>query len=208
MSDLQPTEPFYLTRSFATTEDAVNAVVMMHETGGVQQVSLSAVARHLRMARSSVHHAHRGLAGFYAILTELFGYRWREWIADGDDDALPVRLPDDGMSRLGVLTWSSLRAIAGAEARAGRPEAWKWVEAVRRHELRFLREQIRAAAPDAEADAEVTAELVEGLLALADGLRDRMTDPLNPLERSDATTILAAYWTRVLGLPLPPPPPG
>ncbi|MCL2541032.1 MAG: hypothetical protein FWE71_01065 [Nocardioidaceae bacterium] len=189
--------PFYESNSFCTAEDALNAVVMLHESGGIDQLTMSAVARHLNMSRSAVHQAHGSVTGFYVSLIGRFERRWRDWIAGGYTDPTPIRLPGDPMAHLGVRTWSTLRTVAAAEARAGRPEPWEEVARALERERRHLGDSVRKAA-----GRRAEAHEVAGLLALADGLRAQMTEPTDPLGLEDATDFACSYWTGVLHLPL------
>lgn len=191
--------PFVLHNSFTTPEDCVNAIVLMHESGGVEQVTMSAVARHLGMSRASVHQAHGNAAGFYVSLVDRFGYRWRDWLTDGRFDPTPIRLPEDELARWGVLTWASLRAIAAAEARAGRPEAWEIARRAVGRERGFVADDIRRAA-----GRPAETEEVDLLMAVAEGLRAQMTEPADALGFEDATAIATKVWTSDLGFALGP----
>lgn len=183
------TAPFHLSFSFSTRQDAVNAVVGLHEREGVGSVTMSAVAKHLGVARSSVHEAHGGRVGFYESLAELFASRWRDWCLEADDERWPVRLPEGECERAGVLTWQSLWAICSAEARAGRPAAWHAFRETRDRERQLLIDCIAGATGERPA-----ASTVDLLMILADGLRLRMVDPIDPMGVEDAHAILALIW--------------
>ncbi|WP_460850910.1 hypothetical protein [Nocardioides montaniterrae] len=183
-------EPFYLARSLSTPEDTLNAVVGLHEAGGVNNVTISAIAAYLGMAKSSIHAANRGLFGLYETLAESFVYRWSAWVREAFADPVPIRLPDDDCGRLGVATLQSLRAIAGAEERAGRPDAARSLARTLDRERDVLIDayQYRTGErPDAR--------WLEMLLALADGIRLRMLDSRRPLDLEEARAILAAVWS-------------
>lgn len=188
--------PFYECNSFSTTEDSLNAIVLLHESGGVDQITMSAVARRLNMARSSIHQAHGNLTGFYVSLISRFSFRWYDWFSSGYGDPTPVRLPEEASDHVGVRVWSSLRAVAAAQAQAGSREPWDAVERVLGRERRFLAAAIR----DAHGSWPEPAT-VGGLLALADGLRTQMVSPVEPLALGDASTLVLGYWTDVLRLP-------
>ncbi|GAB4008334.1 hypothetical protein [Nocardioides ultimimeridianus] len=188
--------PFYVRDSFNTAEDSLNAIVLLHESGGVDQITMSAVARSLNMARSSIHQAHGNITGFYVSLISRFSFRWYDWFSRGYADPTPVRLPEAPSDEVGVRVWSSLRAVAAAQAQAGNREPWQAVERVLGRERRFLADAIR----DAHGSWPEAAK-VDGLLALADGLRTQMVSPIEPLPLGDASTLVLGYWTDVLRLP-------
>ena len=184
------TAPFHLSFSFSTRQDAVNAVVGLHEKGGVGAVTMAAVAKHLGIARSSVHEAHGGRVGFYESVAELFASRWRDWCLEvADDERWPVKMPEGDCETAGVLTWQSLWAICSAEARAGRPAAWKAFVETRVRERYFLTDCIARATGSRPPEA-----TIDLLMILADGLRLRMVDPVEPLSLEGARELLALVW--------------
>ena len=188
--------PFYQRDSFNTAEDSLNAVVLLHESGGVDQITMGAVARRLNMSRSSVHQAHGNITGFHVSLISRFSFRWHAWFSTGFGDPTPVRLPEAPSDEVGVRVWSSLRAVAAAQAQGGNREPWQAVERVLGWERRFLSAAIRDASgrlPEAAT--------VSGLLAFADGLRLQVVAPIDPLAVGDARALVLGYWTEVLGLP-------
>ncbi|HJQ04569.1 MAG TPA: hypothetical protein VJ872_03955 [Nocardioides sp.] len=188
--------PFYVRDSFNTAEDALNAVVLLHESGGVDQITMGAVARLLKMSRSSVHQAHGNITGFYVSLISRFSFRWHDWFSTGYGDPTPVRLPDAPSDQVGVRVWSSLRTLAAAQAQAGNTEPWQAVERVLGWERRFLGSAIRDAGGPWPEPA-----TINGLLAFADGLRLQMVAPIDPLPAGDASELVLGYWTEVLRLP-------
>ncbi|WP_460854184.1 TetR/AcrR family transcriptional regulator [Nocardioides montaniterrae] len=190
-------DPFDPGRTLNTREDALTSLIALHATGGFDKLTMSAVAAHLRMSRSSVHAAHGDLAGFYASLTDLFADRWRGWVRPRDmDDPMPVNLPEAAGEQLGVLTWQSLQAVASAEARAGRPDAWEAVVAMRECQRNLLTWHIQSLTgrrPDATD--------LDFVILVADAVRLRMVDPIDPITLEQARATVARVWPAEWSVP-------
>lgn len=198
MFGLDDPHPF-LTEISANVDDiATDAIVEALSGGGIDQISMSTVARSEGRTPAAINQRHGGRAAFLSGVVERFSVRWVRWVRGaGFLSVVPVRLPADERDLLGVRAWPMLRALAEGEARAGRPAcadhvAWALTEE-REHIARHLAVRV---------GDRPSAGQLEVLLALADGLRNRVAAFDHPLAPEDARGLLRHHITSVFGLPL------
>jgi len=190
--------PFLAEISANVDDIAADAVVRLLATGGVEQISMSAVARLEGVSSAAVQQRHGGRAAFLDGLVGRFSVRWVRWVTrSGYLSVIPLRLPGDDEELLGVRAWQLIRALAEGEARAGRPACAAhvtWALAQERdHVVLHLTERL-GRHPDLDQVAVV--------LLLADGLRHRVADREAPMPAGVAKNLLRNYMTTTFGLEL------
>lgn len=188
--------PFLAGPSGNVDDLSTDAVVRLLQTGGVEQVSMSAVARLERVTPAAVNQRHGGRAAFLDAVIGRFSVRWIDWVTRGGYlRVVPVRLPEDADECAGVRAWELLRALAEGEARAGRPACAGYVAeaeaAEREHVVQHL---------SARLDRQPTTDEVETIMLLADGVRRRMTQGELRLVLADAQRLLRDHMANAFGL--------
>lgn len=198
MFSIDDPHPFLAEISANVDDIATDAIVEALSCGGVDQISMSTVARSEGRTPAAINQRHGGREAFLSHVVGRFSARWVRWVKGGGLlSVVPIRLPEDDRELLGVRAWPMLRALAEGEARSGRPAcaahvAWAASEE-RDHISRHL--AARLGAPPSVGQVEV-------LLALADGLRDRVAARDRPLALQDARGLLRSHMTATFSLPL------
>jgi hypothetical protein len=198
MFGIDGTHPFLAEISANVDDIAADAIVEALSCGGVERISMSTVARSEGRTPAAINQRHGGRAAFLSGVVCQFSVRWVRWIRlAGFLSVVPIRLPEDERELLGVRAWPMLRALAEGEARAGRPAcaahvAWALAEE-RDHIARHLAVRLGGAPSSGQ---------LEVLVALADGLRNRVAALESPLALEEARELLRHHITSVFDLPL------
>jgi hypothetical protein len=164
-----------------------DAVVRLLASGGVEQVSMGAVARWMGQVPSAVKQRAGGRDGFLRMVTARFARRWLRWVM------LPARVPSE-LVRLpksddevhGIRVWSTLCEVAAGAARAGNTELADIVSYVRREHRRHVADELRQVLRRSPTDIEVV--LVEWL---GEALRAAVTAAVDPLDPAVARAVVA-----------------
>ncbi|MCL2614184.1 MAG: hypothetical protein FWD95_13265 [Nocardioidaceae bacterium] len=197
---MNPLHPFISDSSLDPIDIATDGVVELLRFGGVEVVSLSAVARWASRTRSSMHQRHGSSERFVVDVVARFGRRWTEWVVGTSRDAVnPIRLPRDPNEVDGVRAWQAIRMVAEGARRAGRPQASVFVEDALAAERRHIADHLAR-----RLGRTVLAREVEYLVVLAEGLRSRIVAREAALAPGEADLMLRHHFYDVLGLDLGP----
>ncbi|GAB2968911.1 hypothetical protein [Nocardioides montaniterrae] len=116
--------PFLRLTSLHHDDVATDGVVELLRKGGIEQITMSAVARWKKVTPSAMHHQYGGRARFVEAVVDTFAGRWVRWaILPAWGSAVPMRMPEEPAECEGVRAWSMIRALAEGERRAVRPAA-------------------------------------------------------------------------------------
>ncbi|HJQ05701.1 MAG TPA: hypothetical protein VJ872_09670 [Nocardioides sp.] len=167
-------QPFLAPDSGNIDDFATDAIVLLLQSGGLEQISMSAVARFESVTPSALHHRHGGRGPFLEAVVGRFSARWISWVTGaGFGGELPVRLPETANEVEGVRAWSMIRALAEGELRAGRDGCADFVREARVHERDHVRRWLRSLR-EGQTPSDDQMQVV---MLLADGIRESVADP-------------------------------
>ncbi|GAB3859056.1 hypothetical protein GCM10028801_19870 [Nocardioides maradonensis] len=194
--------PFRSPSSSDNADIATDAVLLSLEAGGVEQISLSTVARSEGRTASALHHRHGSRAQFLEVVVGRFCRRWIQWVhGAGFAGSLPIRLPEGDDELLGMRAWPMICAVAEGERRAGRPACAELVADVRRDERLHVRDCLRARRADRLPPSDHHLEVV---MSLAEGIRASIADPDRGVTLTEGRAILTETIQQLLGVALEP----
>lgn len=202
--------PFRRPDSDAFTDRVADATLLEIEERGLAAVSVATVAARMRSSRQTLTYQLLKLAPdqdpvsiLQQVVVGRFSDRWWRWsavpalfVADG---AVPrLALPRTPEEQQGVRTWHALRELARAASVAGDAEPLSAITAARRQEHAALGEGLVRWTGRHIDPAAVTAAV-----ALVDGLRLAIADPVEPMPADRATASLEEYVVAHAGPPAP-----
>lgn len=163
-----------------------DAVIDLLVEGGIQRLSLNAIARDSNWTPAGLHARIGGRAGLIAAVIGCFADRWVRTVAnEWSNPAGICWLPRDAGGREGTSCWLALNELAAGEARAGRTQAQAAVASARRDEVNYVAWALSRSLGRRAHHAEAVA-----LFALGEGLRSAIIAPENPLPVEAAQEIL------------------
>lgn len=183
-------DPFTLPDSADIGELLTNSAVRLLRRGGLQEFSVSAMARDLDMSRQALNDRFAAKYGARRRVLQLvvltFGDRWLAW-ASGPLGADPptIRLPEHQDEVTGVRVWAALHELARGEAHVGNPHLSDALAHIRAEEADLTSDALRrwtGVAPN-------TTQLYT-LLSLADGMRRELALPSPRLSPAGATAVM------------------
>ncbi len=145
--------------------------------GGHAALKLRAVAGRMGISQSWLSDRFGNRARMLAVATGVIGERWFTWIsARSRYLGIAAFLPDDDEGVVATRVWLALVELGRVEEQT----AWR-VNHVRREERSLVRHLLGPAEP---------AQRVDELVALKDGLRAAIADPVAPLRPRRARALL------------------
>jgi hypothetical protein len=175
-----------------------DAVVHLLVHGGVEKVSMTAVAGYIGQVPSAVKQRSGGRNGFLRMVVGRFSDRWLSWVTRPARTLQElIRLPREDDEVHGLRVWSALCELADGEARAGRGDAAEIVARARSEHAALVESGLTSLLRH-----DPTATEVALVVHLGDALRRAVAaqiDPLDPAVAADVITwvahhLLASDW--------------
>lgn len=177
-----------------------DALVEVLAHRGLDQFSVGAIARWLKVTPQAVLQQAGGRDRLVVLVTDCFAERWLQWSTRrrwGSSPSEPLgALPETAHERLGVRVWQVLAELARSESLAGRTLPSELISATRTRERQLLTWSLRD-----RVGREPEAWEVDAAFALVEGLRSglaRESEPL-PIERGQeaiANWLSTTNWAR------------
>ena len=171
-------EPFLRPYALSTADRLAEATVNLLRAGGVDALSVGALARTINVTPQAVRKDYPR-ARVIELVCMVFGQRWASWAGPDREHDLPARLPRIAGERHGVQVMRALLELArGEEARGRTAPAAILAGAVERERERL------GAELDRICDRRVTDDELARVHALVTGLRLALADGPSKDERS------------------------
>lgn len=183
-------DPFTNPNSADLGEILTDSAVRLLRRGGVLELSVSAMARDLRMSKQALNERFASTYGprrrILQIIFLTFGQRWTAWVGYPLGTSPPqLRLPESDDEVTGVRAWFALNELARSEAHVGNRHPTDALASFRADEA-----DLTSAALRRWAGAAPSATQLFTLTCLADGMRHELAAPAPRLTTSDASALM------------------
>lgn len=182
-----PTSAFLNPESPFAADRLTDAAVVVLRTGGVERLTLGAVAREMGVSAQAAHQLAGSRAEFLEQIVRTFLDRWWRWYVDPRASGIPVRMPTDDDEIEGLRVFRSLAELSAGEHRAGRSGIAALFAAHRhrqRDRIQYLARRRNMPIADDELDH---------LEALMDGLAIALLRPEDPITPQRAARLLREH---------------